>query len=191
MMRVVILGALLSVGTLSVAAGGVGTPTGARDVAILRLGDIHVLKSIGGNSPAAQVHEGGADAKRLVGTWQLVSYLTHGQPRSVGQRPTGLIHYDNTGHMSVQIMPDRTRPGWVDRDPTLDEAKAAVIGYTAYFGNYSVNDAESTVTHHRLGRLNGGGADDVIRRYQFVGDNRLILTPVTNRATHLIWERVE
>ena len=170
--------------------GGVHVRATHRFIGVL-VGLVALTTSIMG-SGEGQARGGGADAKRLVGTWQLVSYLRNGQPLpNVGTKPTGLIHYDSTGHMSVQIMPDRVRPGWVDRDPTLDEAKAAVLGYVAYFGTYSVNGAESTVTHHRLARLNTGGADDVIRRYEFVGDNRLVLTPVNNPADHLVWERVK
>ena len=104
-----------------------------------------------------QAQTAGNAAKRLIGTWRLVSYLRNGQPLpNEGPRPTGLIYYDATGHMAAQVMPDRDRPGWTNRAPTPDEAKAAVLGYVAYFGTYSVNERDSTVTHHHLGRRNPG-----------------------------------
>src|SRR2546425_11345877 len=45
---------------------------------------------------------------RFIGTWRLVSfqgdYISHVQNR--GAHPTGLIYYDATGHMAVQIQPE-------------------------------------------------------------------------------------
>jgi hypothetical protein len=40
--------------------------------------------------------------------------------------------------MAVQIMPDRDRPKFANSQPTPDEAKSALVGYTAYFGTYTV-----------------------------------------------------
>jgi hypothetical protein len=47
-----------------------------------------------------------------------------------------------------------------------------------------------TVTHYRKGNINPGAITDVVRRYEFVGDNRVILNPVENPANKLTWERV-
>src|SRR5262249_9099833 len=50
-------------------------------------------------------------AKRFVGMWRLVSFeLGDAEAaRARGAHPTGLIVYDESGLMSVQIMPDRAR----------------------------------------------------------------------------------
>ena len=131
-------------------------------------------------------------ARRFVGTWKLVSFSRSGQPLpNVGAKPTGLIYYDRTGYMAAQVMPDRARPGWTNREPTPDEARVAILGYTAYFGTYSVDESKGTVTHHRLGRLNPGGPDDLVRRYQFVTEDRLILTPADSPTDQIAWERVK
>ena len=44
-------------------------------------------------------------------------------------------------------MRTRVRPRYAGPEPTPDEAKAAITGYTAYFGTYTINEAEGTVTH--------------------------------------------
>ena len=74
--------------------------------------------------------------------------------------------------------------------PTPEEANAALIGYTAYFGTYTIDVQAGTVTHYRKGNINPGAITDVVRRYEFVGDNRVILNPVENPANKLAWERV-
>ncbi|MSQ15053.1 MAG: hypothetical protein EXR50_04220 [Dehalococcoidia bacterium] len=51
-------------------------------------------------------------AKRFIGMWRLVSITgtTAEVQANRGPHPTGVIYYDGTGHMAVQIMPDRARP---------------------------------------------------------------------------------
>jgi hypothetical protein len=70
--------------------------------------------------------------------------------------------YDPYGNMAVQIMPDRERPKFAVNKATPEEAQAALLGYTAYFGTYSVDPVASTVTHHRQGNINPGGIGDYV-----------------------------
>src|ERR1700733_10252177 len=66
-------------------------------------------------------------AKHFIGTWRLVS-IEGGNDQAAatrGPHPVGLIYYDNTGHMAVQIMPDRVRPKFAGAQPTGEEAQAA------------------------------------------------------------------
>ncbi len=132
-------------------------------------------------------------AKRFIGTWRFVSIESNSQPGpNRGPRPTGLIYYDGTGHMAVQIMPNRPRPKYAGSRPTPDEARAALIGYTAYFGTYTIDGRARTVTHHRKGSLNPGTVGvDAVRRYEFAPGDRLILPPVENPTRRLTWERVK
>ena len=53
--------------------------------------------------------------------------------------------------MSVQIQPDWERPKFSFGKSTPEQAKAALQGYTAYFGTYSVDEKTATLTHHRAG----------------------------------------
>jgi hypothetical protein len=129
-------------------------------------------------------------AKRFLGTWRLVSTTAAGkEDPNRGPHPTGLIIYDAKGNMAVQIQPDRPRRKYAAAQPTPDEAKAALAGYTAYFGTYSIDEKARTVTHHRTGNVNPGGMGDFVRRYEFAAPNRLILRPVENMNA-LTWERI-
>jgi hypothetical protein len=131
--------------------------------------------------------------KQFVGTWRLVSIESNGQTDpNRGARSTGLIYYDATGHMAAQIMPDRPRPKYAGSQPSNDEAKSALVGYTAYFGTYSIDERARTVTHHRTGSINPGlVSTDAVRRYEFATGDRLLLTPVENPKSCLTWERIK
>jgi hypothetical protein len=133
--------------------------------------------------------ESGDDAKRFVGTWKLVS-IESTQAVPYGAHPVGIISYDATGNMAVQIMPDRERPKWKPGEsPTPEQAKETLTGYVAYFGTYTLDEEARTVSHHRKGSLTAAGVGvDLVRTYEFKGD-RLILTPVDTPTTHLTWER--
>lgn len=128
-----------------------------------------------------------AVAKRFIGTWRLVSIEGGPANPNRGGRPTGYIYYDTTGHMAVQIMPDRARPKYTGA-PTPEQAKETLMGYTAYFGTFTVDEQKQTVTHHREGTLTPGVVD-FVRKYELSG-NRLTLTPVDS-GTHLTWELVK
>jgi hypothetical protein len=132
----------------------------------------------------------GETAKRFLGTWRLISTTAAGkEDPNRGLRPTGLIIYDTKGNVAVQIQPDRPREKYVGTQPTPEEAKAALAGYTAYFGTYSIDEKAGTVTHHRTGNINPGGMGDFVRRYEFISPNRLVLRPLENQNA-LTWERV-
>ena len=139
-----------------------------------------------GNASAQGVPQSEA-GRRLVGTWRLVE---HSDKDRRGEHPLGLIMYDAHGLMSVQIVPDKPRMKFAGTQPTPEEAKAALAGYTAYFGTYSIDESKSTVTHHRIGNIDPGGLGDFVRRYEFVGDDRLILRPLESQNV-LVWERVK
>lgn len=125
-------------------------------------------------------------SRRFIGTWRLVSIESDTPNPNRGPR-RGMIYYDSTGHMAVQIRPDRARSSWTGR-PTPEQALDAITGYTAYFGTYTVDEEAQTITHHREGSL-APGRVDFVRGYEFVPGDRLILSPV-NSTTHLTWERI-
>ena len=130
--------------------------------------------------------------RRFIGTWRLVSIDSDRPNASRGTRPTGLIYYDTTGHMAAQIAPGRSRPSWPPNTaPSPEQAKDAVGGYTAYFGTYVVDEHAGTVTHHREAALNMY-AVDLVRKYEFRSDGRLVLTPLEseNSGIRLVWERI-
>jgi hypothetical protein len=141
---------------------------------------------------------------RLIGTWALVSYESSdvGSKQYRGPKPIGLLYYDRTGNMAVQISPDRQRRRFTGPQagvftgpqPTPDEALDAISGYAAYFGTYIVDERAQTVTHKRVGNINPGGVGDFVRRYEFPTEDRLVLVPQERtdlRAVRLTWERLK
>ena len=89
---------------------------------------------------------------------------------------------------------DHARPAaaeMVGPQPTPDEARDTVIGYSAYFGTYRVDEQARTVTHIRAGGIEPGPLADLVRRFELVGDNELILRPVkTNSESNLGTDQV-
>jgi Lipocalin-like domain len=118
----------------------------------------------------------------LVGSWRLISYedkdANNNSVFPYGKTPAGLLIYDDTGHMSAQMM--KTPPPDVASDDwdqfTVQEKVALFDGYAAYFGRYEVDETRHLVTHLAeadLSRLYIGRREE--RHYQLEGD-RLILS---------------
>ena len=130
------------------------------------------------------------DKQRLIGSWRHIGSTINGKADpSRGPHPTGIIIYDEHGHMACHVAPDRdvTKAG---KEPTGEEAKAALDGHVAYFGTYSVDEKARTVTHHKQGSVQPGDKGDVVRAYEFSGD-RLILRPAGTTGHEIIWERIK
>lgn len=147
-------------------------------------------KELVAHTTHAQISHPSGDAKRLVGTWRLVSIAGSKLGPYRGEKPRGHLYYDAGGYMAVQIMPDRNRSRYAGALPTGEEARDALLGYTAYFGEYSVDENKQTITHHRTGNINPGGLGDFVRRYEFLSDDKIVLMPAESNAG-LIWERIK
>ena len=155
---------------------------------------------LGDHPTAAQSARAGAsDRATFVGTYRLVQTEVKDEKGQWTRTPTfnsvGYITYADTGHMGVHIMP-RNRPRFAANQPTPEEALAAIRGYTAYFGSFTVDESRKIVTHKRVGTIRPGPPPDFLRYYEFTGD-RLILMPVpANNGTReqatnrLVWERM-
>jgi hypothetical protein len=65
--------------------------------------------------------------KKFVGSWRLVSI--EGLNQIVKSKPSGIIMYDNTGHMSVQItVGDKpVFPAWAQRQPITRRPRHSTI----------------------------------------------------------------
>jgi len=90
--------------------------------------------------------------EQLVGTWKLVSVdnvRSDGSKRDVsGPNPKGVVIYTRDGHFAlVDTRSDvpRIAPSGSDTR-TPEEQKAVVQVSIAYFGTYSVNEAERVIT---------------------------------------------
>lgn len=88
---------------------------------------------------------------QIVGTWTLVSWEQTRADGSKNQRfgttPKGINTYDSNGHFSLIIMrPDLPKLAAGDPEkPTPEEAQAIARGAIAYYGTYTVNDADKTI----------------------------------------------
>lgn len=143
----------------------------------------------------------GPDARNpFVGTWRLISIERRAADGSPvpgvnpvgGVDPSGTVMYDDAGHVSLQIMPSgRLKTLDILQPLTPDQAKAALFGYIAYFGTYTLDERQRIMHIHFDGSLNPAmvGTDGV-RFYEFNG-NRMAFRAGTTTGTRLTWERVE
>ena len=139
-----------------------------------------------------------AIAQKFIGTWKLVNIeqrnakgevLPPAQPTLASR--VGFLIYDSAGYMGVSIMPSG-RQKYAAAQPTNEEARAALSGYAAYFGTFTINETEGFVTHHLQGSLSPNMGVDQKRFFELSG-NRLTLKPppgATGNQSRLTWERV-
>ena len=167
-----------------------------------------ILTTISSATPsAAQPQSDKSVREQLIGTWRLVSIETIRPNGEIiypyyGKHPQGLIMYDRSGWMSVQIVSDPAPavPAVDSREafaaaPVVDKAKAAE-GYYAYCGTWILDVSKSTVTHHIMQSLLPGerGQDGV--RYLALNGDRLTLTAKTHEMgedhqRRLVWQRIK
>lgn len=143
---------------------------------------------------------------QLIGAWRLVSIETVRPNGEViypfyGKHPQGLIMYDRSGWMSVQIVSDPapTVPATSSRESALKapgaEKSSAFDGYYAYYGTWTFDGASLTVIHNIQQSLTPGErGEDAVRHFVLDGD-RLILTAKTHEMGEdherkLVWQRV-
>jgi Lipocalin-like domain len=157
-------------------------------------------------SGSPQEQQSGSLADRLEGTWRLVSVETIRPNGEViypfyGKHPEGLLIYGQSGWMSVQIVsdPKPSVPTTSSREVFLAAAPAekiaAIDGFYAYYGTWSVDPSASTVTHHIQQSLYPGErGQEGVRKLQLEA-SRLTLTAKAHEMGEdhqrkLVWERV-
>lgn len=98
--------------------------------------------------------------ERMLGAWQLESRTVRTAGGGVvadpvlGAQPIGRLFYDASGHMMLQMMrQQRTQAIGAPSNPEDAKNPRVVLGYDAYFGSFTVNESEGTVTHHVEGSL--------------------------------------
>lgn len=141
--------------------------------------------------------------QKFIGTWRLVAIEGTGRGTGPGERPAGIIVYDSSGHVAVQISYKPERPVFANgpRAGTTEEKAAAFDSYTAYYGTFTVDPAAGIVIHHLESSLNPSNVGkDNVRYYELQG-NRVTLSIADDgkgrrlarkdTVRHLIWERIE
>jgi Lipocalin-like domain len=165
---------------------------------IRRLILLCVAASCPGGAGAAEGR--GTIASRLVGHWSLMSVeVVTGEETEypLGRDVSGVITYDATRHMAVQIM-QANRPLFASGDQaagTPAELSAAVKGYVAYFGTYSVDEDARVVTHQLTGSLFPNWVGTSQRRSVMLEGDKLTLSsqPIVfagkQRVFRIVWKR--
>jgi hypothetical protein len=138
--------------------------------------------------------------KKFVGSWKLISIEGPNQ-QPISGKPFGIIMYDNTGHMAVQIVRG-DRPAFPNgaAKATDKERAHAYSTYTAYYGTYTFEPENHIVIHHLEGSITPGQiGQDNIRYFELKG-NRLTLSvandgkggrlPFKDTIRHLTWEKL-
>jgi hypothetical protein len=130
-------------------------------------------------------------ASDFVGTWELASIEARSESGAweaaelpLTGTPVGILMYDASGNMAVQITGS---PRGTESPPELPEI---VNGYVAYYARYVVDAEAGTVTHHRRNHINPElGSLSVVRYFSF-SDDVLTLTLAPDRELRLNWVRV-
>jgi hypothetical protein len=151
---------------------------------------------------------GGLD--QLIGGWSLVSRITttgDGKVLSdsgLSATPKGILIYDRSGHVAAQLsrqgrtvemLANECREA--QRVKGTEDTAQTILGYDAYFGTYTVNEKEGTVTHHLENALFPGDIGKSITRHFVISGDTLTIkfnttlrdgTPVTRT---LVWARLK
>jgi hypothetical protein len=143
--------------------------------------------------------------KKFIGVWKLVSCESKVNASGeiqypYGKKPVGRLTYDAAGRMSAQLMnPGRRTIGGPPalmapeavRGMSSEDMRETLMGYTAYFGAFEIDEAARTVIHHvEASLISSRVRTDMRRTYEFSGANQLILIAESGQSTNrLVWER--
>lgn len=159
---------------------------------------LSVLIALGLGSPQGDAMAQQKSFKeQLVGTWTYVSStakLPDGSPLW-GPNPKGLLIFTDSGRFSWQVFrSDRPRVASSDRrNATPDENKAIVQGSLAYFGTYSVNEADKTLISRIEGATfpNSEGEEQKRIITRLTADELRYMNPETTlgASVEAVWRR--
>jgi len=136
--------------------------------------------------PGSAVSQQKSLKDQLVGTWIIVSNTSVApdgtKHQLFGPNPKGMLVFDATGQYSqIIVNPDVPKFKINNRlKGTPEENTAAVLGTTATFGTWSVEEASKTVTVHYVGGMfpNQVGTDSK-RTVSITGDELRVSNPAT------------
>lgn len=135
----------------------------------------------------------GSQTQQVTGMWQLASYETrNSKGELLTQSPyhytDGIIRYEPTGRMSVQLVNNDDRPTFptgnftrVVQAAKTEDLQAAVLGYLAYFGTYSIDETKNTITHHVQESTNNYKGSDQVRNFELNGDQLVLVKSVSSK----------
>jgi hypothetical protein len=136
--------------------------------------------------------------EQIIGTWAYVSStakLPNGSPLW-GINPKGLFILTDNDHFSRQIFrSDRPKFALNDRlNATPDEYVATMQGSLAYFGTYSINEADKTISFKTEGSTFPNSEGEVLKRIitNLTADELIYTNPATTTGARVeaVWKRV-
>ena len=92
--------------------------------------------------------------EQVVGTWTMVSnagiHPDGSKYEPLGPNPRGVFMLDANGHFAITLLGEGRRKFASNNrlEGTPDENKSVVQGAIAYFGTYTVNEADHTLNFH-------------------------------------------
>jgi Lipocalin-like domain len=125
-----------------------------------------------------------ASSHPLHGAWRVDAIMDGKSTRPNGK---GMIYCAPSGDMVCQVSPGNAVKK-VGAKSTPDEALAALDGYIAYFGTFTIDERARTVTHHRQGSVQPGDTADLVRKFTIDGDKLTLNPPGT--TYEVIWKRI-
>jgi hypothetical protein len=140
------------------------------------------MKKVSLPSPTANL------ATAILGVWKLKSRVDVDDTGEIrvdpllGPDPLGILCF-GPSHFAAQFMKrDRSRPEIVAQPLQAKNNTAAVNGYDAYFGTYTVAEIAGTLTTHLEGSISPANVGNVYIRNIRVVDNELIIQLPTTAA---------
>jgi Lipocalin-like domain len=136
---------------------------------------------------------------RLVGAWTLVSEVdVQSDGRRIegfGPKPLGTYMFDAGGHF-VQMLLRADLPKYANRlQGTPEQEKAVAQGLVAYYGTYTVNEADKVILVHIVGgsfaMLSGTDGKRIIT--SLTSDEMKLTNPANSTGTsaETVWTRAK
>lgn len=138
----------------------------------------------------------------LFGTWNLLSWEIRSSDGTVaypiGENPRGVITYDESGRMAVQVM-QSDRPLSESADPYAaapEEIVSAWMGFISYAGSYEHDQLNQRVIHHvEICSFPNWVGSRQERFYEFDNGLLILSTPPISlggesSVSTLLWERM-
>ncbi len=157
-----------------------------------------------GTSQAWAQQKGQSLKQQLVGTWTLVSnygeYKDGKRINVFGEKPKGLFMVDRNGRFSFHLFDSTNRQKFASNSRmagTAEENKAAVLAIQTYYGTYSVDEKEHSLTF-RIEYSVFPNWDGTERKISIAikGDEmQYVAAPVPSPngpfVPHIVWKRVK
>jgi len=132
----------------------------------------------------------------LVGTWTLsaVEKIDTDGKAAAQILPRGVLIFDRAGH-AFELAETGRRVPYAANQPTPAEAHAVYNNYSGFWGGYTVDAAQKTITYRPEGAISPNAmGQNVVRTFDLAGD-RLVITatpaePDGLSGTRWTWDRL-